>query len=187
MSSLEVISHRIEGLASIKHRPVSDDRGRFSRIFCRNTLSELLEGREVMQINHSHTSIEGTVRGMHFQFPPQSEVKIVTCMRGAVWDVAVDLRRGSPTFLQYQAVTLSEDDDCSFLVPEGFAHGFQTLAPDSELLYLHTAEFDPESEGSVNAIDPMLAIDWPRRVSNRSERDSQVPMLDPSFKGISES
>lgn len=185
MSSLEVISHRIEGLATIKHLSVSDDRGRFKRIFCRKTLSALLGGREVTQINHSHTRVEGTVRGMHFQFPPQSEIKVVTCMRGAVWDVAVDLRRGSPTFLQYQGVTLSEGDGCSFLVPEGFAHGFQTLAPDSELLYLHTADFDPDSEGSVNATDPMLGIDWPRPISNRSKRDSQVPMLDSNFHGVS--
>ena len=185
MSRLEVISHRIGGLATIKHFPVSDDRGRFRRIFCRKTLGTLLEGREVTQINHSRTKVEGTVRGMHFQFSPLSEVKVVTCMRGAVWDVAVDLRKGSPTFLQYQGVTLSEDDDCSFFVPEGFAHGFQTLAPDSELLYLHTADFDADSEGSVNATDPMLGIDWPRPISNRSERDSQVPMLDFRFQGVS--
>lgn len=185
MNELELIPQSIDGLAIIRHSSISDERGSFRRLFCRATLSRLLVERTLQQINHSYTKAEGTVRGLHFQMPPNSEVKIVTCVRGAVWDVAVDLRRGSPTFLQYQAITLSEAGDCSYFIPEGFAHGFQTLAPDSELLYLHTANFDPDSEGTVNAADPMLGIGWPRPISKRSARDSQAPMLDSNFEGVS--
>jgi dTDP-4-dehydrorhamnose 3,5-epimerase len=185
MNKLELIPQSIDGLAIIRHSSIADGRGSFRRLFCRGSLCSLLEEKTVTQINHSYTKVEGTLRGLHFQFPPHSEAKVVTCIRGAVWDVALDLRRGSPTFLQYQGVMLSEAGDRSYFIPEGFAHGFQTLAPDSELLYLHTADFEPDSEGTVNATDSMLGIDWPRPIADRSVRDAEAPMLDLNFEGVS--
>ena len=127
---------------------------------------------------------EGTVRGMHFQYPPHSETKIVTCLRGAVCDVAVDLREGSPTFLLHHVVCLSETNHFSLLIPEGFAHGFQTLAPNCEMLYFHTADYRADAEGALNVLDPKLAINWPRDVTAISERDKQHPFLAGDFRGV---
>ena len=108
----------------------------------------------------------------------------MTCLKGKVWDVAIDLRRGSPTFLEHHAVLLTEDNHCSFLIPEGFAHGFQTLTSDCEMLYFHTADYNVESEGALNAMDPLLLIPWPEPITERSERDVNHPMLANNFQGI---
>jgi dTDP-4-dehydrorhamnose 3,5-epimerase len=111
-------------------------------------------------------------------------MKLVTCLRGAVWDVAVDLRAGSSTFLQWHAVELSEANHRGLLIPEGFAHGFQTLSDDCEIIYLHTSPHAPEAEAGLNVRDPMLAIDWPLVVTEVSIRDLRHPMLDNQFKGV---
>jgi dTDP-4-dehydrorhamnose 3,5-epimerase len=121
---------------------------------------------------------------MHFQYPPHAEVKIVTCLRGRVWDVAVDLRIGSKTFLDNFATELFEGDETSYVIPEGVAHGFQTLTDDCELLYFHTADYKQESEGAVNAFDPKLAIPWPRSVTDISDRDRDHPMIQTGFLGL---
>jgi len=126
----------------------------------------------------------GAVRGMHFQYPPHAEVKIISCLKGKVWDVAVDLRKGSPTFLQTHSVTLSEDVPQSYLIPKGFAHGFQTLTPDCELIYFHTADYNAAAEAGLNALDPRLDIQWPIAITERSKRDEQHPMLTDCFVGI---
>jgi dTDP-4-dehydrorhamnose 3,5-epimerase len=121
---------------------------------------------------------------MHFQHPPNAEKKIVCCLRGEVWDVAVDVRRGSPTFLKWHAELLSPDRHRALFIPEGFAHGFQTLSPDCALLYVHTAAYSRASEGAVHAQDPRLGIAWPIPVSELSPRDAQHPMLTDDFRGI---
>ena len=121
---------------------------------------------------------------MHFQHPPHAEVKIVSCLRGKVWDVAVDLRKGSPSFLQHHSVTLSEDVPQSYLIPEGFAHGFQALAPDCELIYFHTADYNVAAQAGLNALDSRLGIQWPIAISERSKRDEQHPLLTANFVGI---
>jgi dTDP-4-dehydrorhamnose 3,5-epimerase len=166
---------------SVAHQDV---RGTFLRLFCADELQSLLGHRQIAQINHSKTSHAGAVRGMHFQRPPHAEIKMIRCLRGRVWDVAVDLRPDSPTFLHWHAEELAQGDTQMFVIPEGFAHGFQALEPDSELLYLHTAFYHPPSEGGLRHDDPRLAITWPLPPQDLSARDLSHPLLDADFTGI---
>jgi dTDP-4-dehydrorhamnose 3,5-epimerase len=184
MSRFEIHSTPFEGLKVIQRTAVGDARGFLARIFC---AEELAAGWAwpIAQINHTLTKIPGTVRGMHFQFPPKAEAKLVSCIRGAVWDVAVDIRQGSPTFLRWHAEELSVANQRALLIPPGFAHGFQTLESDSELMYLHSAPYDPACEGALNPLDSVLGISWPVEISNISEKDSHRAMLEPSFVGVS--
>jgi|TARA_B110000881_G_C18307074_1_gene379985 dTDP-4-dehydrorhamnose 3,5-epimerase len=168
-------------LERIAHR---DSRGCFSRMFCRFSLKHIIDKKRICQINHSITQKKGCVRGLHFQHYPNAETKIVTCLKGEVYDVAVDLREGSSTFLQHHSIVLSEDNCLSVSIPEGFAHGFQTLSQNCELLYLHTADYKPEAEGGINALDPKFELDWPLQFSDRSEKDRKIPILTDDFKGI---
>ena len=184
MSRFGTHSRPIHGLQVIERQPIGDARGYLERLFYQETLNSLLQGKSIRQINRTLTQNQGTVRGLHFQYPPHAETKIVACIKGQVWDVAVDLRRGSSTFLQHHAVLLGEDNHKSYLIPEGFAHGFQTLTPDCEMLYFHTADYKAEAEGALNACDPRLAINWPQPISDRSERDKNHAMLTDDFHGI---
>jgi dTDP-4-dehydrorhamnose 3,5-epimerase len=184
MSRFTIHDTPIAGLQLIKRKPFGDERGFLQRLFCQESLDRLLGGKTIQQINHTLTRKSGAVRGMHFQHQPHAEIKIVTCLKGKVWDVAVDLRKGSPTFLQYHAVTLSEDVPQSYLIPEGFAHGFQALTPDCELIYFHSADFNAAAEGGLNALDPRLGIQWPFAISERSKRDEQHTILTANFVGI---
>ena len=117
--------------------------------------------RQIVQVNQSCTRTVGAVRGMHYQHEPHAEMKLVRCLKGKVWDVAVDLRAGSSTFLQWHAVELSAEKARMIVIPEGFGHGFQVLEEDSELLYLHTAHYAPFAEGGVRPMDPRLSIAGP--------------------------
>jgi len=182
--NLKVTSTNIAGVSVVETDVLHDRRGAFARLFCERELSSVLGDRHIVQINHSLTSRIGAIRGMHYQHAPHAEMKMVRCLRGKVWDVAVDLRRESPTFLHWHAVELSSDNARMLVIPEGCAHGFQALEADTELLYLHTAAYTPEVEGAVRHDDPMLAIDWPLHVSDLSERDSLHSLLDESFKGV---
>lgn len=140
--------------------------------------------KPIAQINHTLTRKKGAVRGMHFQRPPHAEIKLVSCLKGEIWDVAIDLRSDSATFLQWHGETLSAENRKSLLIPEGFAHGFQTLTEDCELIYLHTSAYHPESEGALNATDPKLAIAWPLAISDISERDRNHKSIEQDFQGI---
>jgi dTDP-4-dehydrorhamnose 3,5-epimerase len=184
MSRFTIQETPLVGLKIIQRTAIGDARGFLSRIFCAEYLASAGWTWPIAQINHTLTKTSGTVRGMHFQFPPRAEAKLVSCLRGAVWDVAVDIRRGSPTFLKWHAKELSAANQRALLIPSGFAHGFQTLEPDCELLYLHSASYDPACEGALNPRDPELAISWPKEISSISEKDSNRPMLDLSFKGM---
>lgn len=166
---------------SVPHR---DARGAFTRLFCADELRPVLGDRQIVQINHSRTNRTGAVRGMHYQRRPHSEMKMIRCLRGRVWDVAVDLRAGSPTFLRWHAEELAQDDAQMLIIPEGFAHGFQVLEPDSELLYLHTAFYHPPSEGGLRHDDPRLTIAWPLPPQDLSARDLSHPLLDADFTGV---
>lgn len=179
-----IIDTPLKDLKIIQRSPIGDERGYFERLFCSKELMELAHERNIVQINHTLTTKQGSVRGMHFQHAPYGEIKIVSCVRGKVFDVVVDLRRGSPTFLQWYAHVLSADNHLSLLIPEGFAHGFQTLEDKCEMLYFHTAEYEPNAEGAVNAQDPMLAICWPLSITELSERDRLHPMLTHDFGGL---
>jgi dTDP-4-dehydrorhamnose 3,5-epimerase len=184
MSRFTIQETPLVGLKIIQRTAIGDARGFLSRIFCAEDLASAGWTWPIAQINHTLTKTFGTVRGMHFQFPPRAEAKLVSCLRGAVCDVAVDIRRGSPTFLKWHAEELSAANQRALLIPPGFAHGFQTLEPDCELLYLHSASYDPACEGALNPRDPALAISWAKEISSISEKDSNRPMLDLSFEGM---
>ncbi len=183
-SKLNIYPTPIDGLVVIESPPHTDERGAFSRIFCAHELNAIIGQRRIAQINHSLTVGPGTVRGMHFQYPPQAEMKLVRCLKGRVWDVAVDLRANSPTFLQWHAEELTPTNTRMMLIPEGLAHGFQVLEPASELLYLHTAAYTPDSEGGVRHDDPRLGITWPLAVTDLSLRDANHPLIDSRFSGL---
>lgn len=174
----------LAGLKLVEQQRRSDARGFLSRLFCIEELGGAGWDAPIVQINHTYTARCGTVRGMHFQRPPHAEMKLVNCIRGEVWDVAVDVRAGSKTFLHWHAERLSADNGRALLIPEGFAHGFQSLTDDVELLYFHSAAYQAAAEVALNAKDPMLAINWPLQVTELSPRDVQHPMLNEQFSGV---
>jgi len=184
MKHLEIIDTSIKDLKIIVRTVARDNRGYFSRLYCAKDLCALGYGFSVAQINHSQTNISGSVRGLHFQHPPHAEIKLVSCIRGAVWDVAVDLRENSETFLKWHAEVLSPINNKALLIPKGFAHGFQSLTDDCELVYIHSELYMPSSEGGVNPIDPLLSIEWPRELTETSSRDTNCPFLTEKFKGL---
>jgi dTDP-4-dehydrorhamnose 3,5-epimerase len=181
---VKILDTPIADVKIVQSVPHHDDRGVFVRHFCADELHPLLDNRQIAQINHSRTSHAGTVRGLHYQTPPHAEMKMVRCLRGRIWDVAVDLRSGSPTFLQWYGQELAQDDAQMLVIPEGFAHGFQALEPESELLYLVTAFYSPPSEGGLRHDDPRLAIDWPLPPRGVSPRDLAHPLLAVDFTGV---
>ena len=174
----------LPGLKVLERKPLGDQRGFLERVFCADELAPLLAGKPLLQINHSLTRKKGAVRGFHFQNPPHAETKIVTCLRGQVFDIAVDVRPDSSTYLNWHGVVLSEDNFLSFLIPEGFAHGFQTLTENCELLYLHTAAYHPSAEAAFNPRDPALSVNWPLDISELSQRDISHPMIQQSKRRI---
>ncbi|MBM4195395.1 MAG: dTDP-4-keto-6-deoxy-D-glucose epimerase [Gemmatimonadetes bacterium] len=174
----------IAGVGVFNRLPIGDHRGSLERLFCADDLRQLVGDRAIRQINLTVTRRRGTTRGMHFQHPPFAEMKIVTCLRGRVFDVAVDLRRDSPTFLRWHAELLSPDHHASIVIPEGCAHGFQTLEDDCEMLYLHTAAYASAAEGGVHAEDPRIAIAWPEPIAELSARDAGHPWLGADFAGL---
>ena len=121
---------------------------------------------------------------MHFQYPPSAEIKLVSCIRGEIWDVAIDLRANSPTFLQWHAEHLSADNGRALLIPEGFAHGFQTLTDDVDMVYCHSAPYVAAAEGGLNPLDPYLKISWPLPIAELSIRDNQHRLIDAGFEGL---
>jgi dTDP-4-dehydrorhamnose 3,5-epimerase len=174
----------LAGLQVVQRKPLGDARGYLERMFCAEELKFLLGGRRIVQVNHTLTASRGTVRGMHFQHPPHGETKFVSCLRGEVFDVAIDLRHDSPTFLQWHGEILNAENHRTLLIPEGFAHGFQTLTDACEMLYFHTAAYRMEAEGGLDATDPTLAIRWPLPIEQRSARDATHPTLNNDFPGI---
>ena len=174
----------IAGVKIIETSLIADTRGSFARLYCENELSSVIESRKIVQINHSRTLNTGSIRGLHFQKPPHAEMKFIRCLKGGVWDIALDLRANSPTFLKWHAVELTPANNRMVVIPEGCAHGFQVLEPDSELLYLHTAFYEPSFEGGVHYADPRIDITWPLPPTDISERDKNYPHLDSTFVGI---
>lgn len=185
MARFEIIALPLEGLKLVKRKPLFDARGFLSRLFCGEEFEQAGINFPIKQINHTLSLQQGTVRGMHFQRPPYAEAKIVSCLVGSVFDVAVDLRVSSPTYLQWHGEVLSSENQNSLHIPEGFAHGFQTLTEDCELLYLHSASYYPAAEGALNATDPCLSIAWPLPIEERSDRDKNHPFVNHLFCGVS--
>lgn len=184
MAMLTITPTPLAGLQVVQRKRLEDARGFFSRLFCAQELADAGFSPSVAQVNHTLTRHRGAVRGLHFQYPPHAEQKFVSCLRGEVFDVAVDLRQGSSTFLQWHAERLSADNQRSLLIPQGFAHGFQALSDDCELLYLHSMPYAPDAEGALHVRDPALAIAWPLPVAALSPRDASHPLVDSSFMGI---
>lgn len=167
----------LKGVYTIELEPHLDERGFFARTFCKNEFRRIHHQKEFVQFNHSYTVKKGTLRGLHYQVPPMSEIKLIRCIRGKVLDVIVDLREGSPTFLQHIGVELSAKNMRMIYVPEGFAHGFQTLEEHSEMLYHHTNFYSPDHERGIRYNDPLLSINWPLAPSEVSEKDMKHPLL----------
>jgi dTDP-4-dehydrorhamnose 3,5-epimerase len=176
----------LAGLLIAQRQRRDDARGSFGRMFCADEFREAGLDPTIAQINHSLTRRKGAVRGLHYQHPPHAESKLVSCLRGEVFDVAVDLRCGSPTFLQWHAELLSESNGRSLFIPRGFAHGFQTLRDDCELLYLHSTPYAAASEGGVSPTDALLRIRWPLAFTDISDRDASHVALTADFNGIVE-
>lgn len=184
MSRFTVNDLPLTGLKRVERQRLGDSRGFLSRLFCAEELAAAGWSKPIAQVNHTYTAQRGTVRGMHFQRPPHAEMKLVSCIRGEVWDVAVDVRAGSPTFLHWHAERLSADNGRAMLIPEGFAHGFQTLTADVELLYCHSAGYNSAAEAGLNALDMQLDIAWPLPVSELSTRDASHPLIGAEFEGV---
>jgi dTDP-4-dehydrorhamnose 3,5-epimerase len=163
---------KLQGAFIIEVQRLEDDRGFFGRSFCRREFSERRLNPEVVQCNISFNRDTGTLRGMHYQAAPHAEDKVIRCTRGCLYDVIVDLRRESPTFKQWIAVELSEDNRQMLYVPKGFAHGFQTLTDNTEIFYLMSEFYHPESSRGARWNDPAFGIQWPEgERAILSERD----------------
>lgn len=184
MTPFTVTDLPLAGLKCVARKRLGDSRGFLARLFCAEVLVTAGWVKPIAQINHTFTQTRGTVRGMHFQRPPHAEMKLVTCLRGEIFDVAVDVRAGSPTFLQTCAVRLSAENGLALLLPEGFAHGFQALSEAVDLLYCHSAAYAPQAEMGLSPTDPRLAIAWPLPIAALSARDATHPRLAGNFEGI---
>ncbi len=184
MSRFTVTDLPLAGLKRLQRQYLGDNRGFLARLFCAQELGAAGWVKPIAQINHTYTAKQGTVRGMHFQHSPHTEMKLVSCIRGEVWDVAVDLRLGSSTFLHWHAERLTANNGCALLIPEGFAHGFQALTDDVELLYCHSAAYAAHSEGGLNPTDPRLGIGWPQSIAEISARDAAHALITLDFKGV---
>ena len=185
MLRFNFVQTSLAGLVLVQRKAIEDDRGFLSRFYCADEFRSAGLDKPIAQINHTLTRKKGAVRGLHFQNPPHAETKLVSCLKGEIWDVAIDLRRESPTFLKWHAEILSAKNRSSLLIPEGFAHGFQALTKDCELIYLHTAAYHPEAEGALNVTDPQLSLEWPLPIGDLSVRDQDHAFLNNSnFRGI---
>ncbi len=167
----------IAGAFVVEIERIEDDRGFFGRSFCQDEFRAQGLVPVVAQCSVSWNRRRGTLRGLHYQAPPHGETKLIRCTRGAVWDVVVDLREESLTHLRWYAIELSEENRLALYIPEGVAHGFQTLLDDSEVLYQMSVSYCPEHARSVRWSDPALGIPWPIENPTLSERDRTSPML----------
>jgi dTDP-4-dehydrorhamnose 3,5-epimerase len=174
----------LHGAYTIELEKRGDDRGFFARLFCEQEFATAGLAPHFVQVNNSLTRSKGTLRGMHYQLPPAAEVKVVRCIRGALFDVIVDLRPDSPTFRRSYGAELTSENRRMMYVPRGFAHGFVTLMDDTEALYLVSAFYSPENERGVRFDDPTVAIQWPIAPVEVSDKDRKWPDLDPDFHGL---
>jgi len=180
---MEFRSTPLDGAYVIELAPKGDDRGFFARLYCQREFAEFGLETSFVQINDSFTCRRGTLRGLHYQLPPAAEVKTVRCVRGALYDVIVDLRPDSPSFGRWFGAELTAENRRMMYVPRGFAHGFLTLADDTEALYLVGAFYSPADERGLRYDDPRFAIEWPIAPTEISAKDRAWPDYDPAFHG----
>ena len=181
---MKAIKTKLAGVYIIKREINTDRRGHFSNIFSKEFLSELGCVLPIQQINLSYTKSKSTIRGLHYQSNPYADMKTVTCIKGKIFDVIVDLRKNSKTFLNFIEIELSEYNNQSVLIPEGFAHGFQTLVNDCELIYSHTAKYCKKYENGLRYDDPSLNINWPLKPYNLSDRDLNFKYINENYEGL---
>lgn len=181
---MEFIQADIKGLYVIRPKKLEDERGLFARTYCKKEFRQIGFDKEFVQFNHSFNKHKGTIRGMHFQNAPYAETKLIRCIQGAVNDVAIDLRKESSTFLQHFEIELTAENMMSILIPEGFAHGFQTLQDDSSLIYHHTQYYTPEADAGFRFDDPALNITWKLPAVMVSKKDKSYKLIDNNFKGL---
>jgi len=174
----------ISGLKLITRNGLADTRGIFARLYCEEEFESFDCNFKISQINHALTKKKGAVRGLHYQISPAAEIKLVSCIKGQVWDVAIDIRFGSSTFLQWHSEILSEKNGKALLIPEGFAHGYQAMTDDVELIYLHSEKYSPHLEKGLNINDPALSIKWPLSIGDISEKDAKNLFIADGYKGI---
>lgn len=176
---VEVRATRLEGVVEIRPRKFGDDRGFFSETYSAEIFAARGIGPEFVQDNHSFSAAAGVLRGLHYQLPPKAQGKLVRVLRGRIFDVAVDIRRGSPTFAQWVALELSAESWNQVFVPPGFAHGFLTLQPDTEVLYKVTDYYSPEHDRSIRFDDAEIGIEWPLGGAQPqlSAKDQAAPLL----------
>lgn len=168
---------QLEGLYLLKPNIIEDERGLFTRTFCKKELVGFGFKKELVQFNHSFNTKKGTIRGMHFQLAPFTETKLIRCVEGSVWDVSIDLRKNSETYLQYFGIELSRKNMFSILIPDGFAHGFQTLEDNTSLIYHHSEYYTPDVDRGILYNDPAVGIKWPLPLSIISQKDKSYPLL----------
>ncbi len=171
----------LAGACTIDLEKRGDDRGFFARLFCETEFAEAGLETRFLQINNSLSGSKGTLRGLHYQLPPAAEVKVVRCVRGALWDVILDLRAGSASFGKWFGAELSAENRTMMYVPRGFAHGFVTLTDDAEAIYLVSAAYSPDNERGVRYDDPSVGIEWPLQPVDISDKDRNWPDLDADF------
>ncbi|HMJ48431.1 MAG TPA: dTDP-4-dehydrorhamnose 3,5-epimerase [Ferruginibacter sp.] len=178
-------STKLTGAFTIDVQPFQDSRGFFTRTFCEREFAAHGLVQHFVQANHSGTQGKGVIRGMHFQHAPHCEVKLVKCVQGAIFDVIIDVRVGSPTFLQWFGAELTAQNKRMMYVPAGFAHGFQSLTDYSEMTYMVSAFYNKEKECGIKYDDTAVGIEWPLQVSLVSDKDQAIPLIDASFTGVS--
>jgi dTDP-4-dehydrorhamnose 3,5-epimerase len=181
---LEFIATNIKGLYLVQLAKIEDERGTFARTYCKKEFAKIGFDKEFVQFNHSFNKAKGTIRGMHFQWAPYTETKLIRCIQGSVYDVVVDIRKDSPTYLQYVGEVLSAENMLGILIPDGLAHGFQTLEDNTALIYHHTAYYTPGADAGIRFDDPALKIGWKLPPVNVSAKDKSYPLIDSDFKGI---
>jgi dTDP-4-dehydrorhamnose 3,5-epimerase len=181
---MKIDQTKIAGVCVIHSEPFIDNRGFLNRIFCQKELETIRPNIVIAQINHSMTKIKGTIRGMHFQYPPHSEMKIVRCIKGSIFDVAVDLRKDSPAFLQWHGEIISAENMKALVIPEGCAHGFQSLEDNIEMIYMSTSPYNKEAESGIRYDDPKIKILWPLKRTVISEKDMSCSFLPYDYESI---
>jgi dTDP-4-dehydrorhamnose 3,5-epimerase len=174
----------LAGSFVIDLEPKADERGWFTRYFCKDEFEKIGHTREWVQMNHSVTYKKGSIRGMHYQVHPHREIKMVRCIAGSVFDIIIDIRNDSDSFLKWFGIELSAENKKMLYIPEGFAHGFQCLTDNCELLYHHSEFYQPGAEVGISYDDPLINIEWPLPVTVLSPRDTQHTHLNKNFKGI---
>jgi len=168
----------------IKREPINDSRGSFERLFCKKELNNITKEKNIVQINRAYTKDKATIRGMHYQNNNTKEDKIVTCLNGRVFDVIIDLRKKSKNFLKWYSCVLDSKKNISTFVPYGFAHGYQTLTNECELIYFHTDYYSKRDSKIINCFDPSINIKWPLKFKLISTKDINKKFINKKFQGI---